>query len=65
MWLVFPYHRVVFVELPTSPPGTNWKKTLTHLVSTFVTVAGMVGVTRGDSVGIQQRQNRLQSITGH
>lgn len=65
MWLVFPYHRVVFVELPTNPPGTSWKNVAVHLVSTFITVAGMAGVTRGDSVGVQQRQNRLQRLTGH
>lgn len=65
MWLAFPQHRVVFVEVVESPPGTNWKSKAKHLISTFVTVVGMAGVTRGDSVGIQRRQNRLQRLTGH
>ena len=65
MWLAFPQHRLVFVEVVASPPGTNWKSKVKHLISTFVTVVGMAGVTRGDSAGIQRRQNRLQRLTGH
>lgn len=65
MWLAFPQHRLVFVEVVASPPGTNGKSIAKHLISTFVTVVGMAGVTRGDSAGIQRRQNRLQRLTGH
>ena len=65
MWLAFPQHKVVFVELHKMPPGTNWKKVATHLVSTLITTVGMIGVATGDAAGIQRRQNRLQSLTGH
>lgn len=61
----FPKHRVVFVELPSSPPGTTWMSGAKHLVSTVITVAGMTGVARGDVAGIQRRQVWLQDHTGH
>jgi hypothetical protein len=65
MKLVFPQHRLVFVEVVESPPGTDWKSKVKHLISTLVTVVGMAGVTRGDAAGIQRRQNLLQRLTGH
>jgi hypothetical protein len=65
MWLAFPGHRLIFVELPAAPPDTNWKSKVKHLVSTFITVTGMIGVTRGDAAAIQRRQNQLQRLTGH
>jgi hypothetical protein len=65
LWLVFPGRRTVFVELPSSSPDTNWKSRVKHLVSTFITVVGMIGITRGDAVGIQRRQVWLQDHTGH
>ena len=65
MWLAFPQHRLVFVQVVASPPGTNWKSVAKHLVSTFVTVVGMTGVRRGNPKSIQNRQNLLQRLTGH
>lgn len=64
-WLAFPRRRVVFVTLPKSPPGTNAKTVAVHLVSTFITMLGMIGVHRGNADSIQRRQERLQQITGH
>lgn len=65
MWLTFPRHRLIFVELPSAPPDTNWKSKAKHLVSTFITVTGMIGVNRGNAAAIQRRQNQLQRLTGH
>jgi hypothetical protein len=65
MRLVFPRHKLTYVELPSSPPDTTWKSVAKHLVSTFITTAGMIGVTRGDAPGIQRRQVWLQDHTGH
>jgi len=64
-WLTYPRHRVVFVKLPKPPPGTNWLGRCKHLASTAVTVVGMIGVRRGDPDSIQERQNQLQTLTGH
>lgn len=64
-WLTYPHHRVVFVKLPKNPPGTNWLSRCKHLVSTAVTLVGMIGVRRGSPASIQKRQNKLQTITGH
>lgn len=64
-WLTYPGRRIVFVELSLSPPGTTHKKVAVHLVSTFITMAGMIGVRRGNPAAIQHRQVRLQKYTGH
>lgn len=64
-WLTYPRRRVVFVKLSKNPPGTNWLSRCKHLVSTVITMVGMTGVRRGDPKGIQDRQNRLQRVTGH
>lgn len=64
-WLVYPHHRRIYVELPTSPPDTNWKKIAVHAVSTCTTVIGMTFVRRGDAVAIQRRQRLLQKWTRH
>jgi|GEM_PF-1802161 hypothetical protein len=64
-WLAYPRHRRIYIELPASPPDTNWKKLATHLVSTCTTILGMLLVSRGDTAAIQRRQVSLQKYTGH
>lgn len=64
-WLTYPRHRRLYVQLPASPPGTNAKSILVHLISTCTTVLGMFRVTRGDTAGIQRRQVVLQRYTRH
>lgn len=64
-WLVFPKHERIYIQLPTSPPGTNIVKIATHLISTCTTVLGMSFVKRGNARSIQRRQVLLQKYTGH
>ena len=64
-WLMFPRHRRLYIQLPASPPGTNIKSVVMHLVSTYITTLGMSFVTRGDADDIQRRQVQLQKLTGH
>lgn len=64
-WLMYPAHERVYVQLPSSPPGTNVMKVVTHLISTCTTVLGMVFVKRGNAKSVQSRQVFLQRYTGH
>lgn len=64
-WLMYPMHERTYLQLPTSPPGTNIVKAVVHVVSTCTTVLGMIFVKRGNARSIQHRQALLQKYTGH